>query len=57
MKVRFLKDHMECKKGATAYEENENKARYWIRMKVVEEVPETESILERVKKRKAAKKK
>lgn len=58
MKVRFLKNHLDYKQGTTAYESDENKARYWIRMRVVEEVPETESILERVKnKAKAAKKK
>lgn len=56
MKVRFLKDHLEYKTGASAYVEDDNIARYWIRMKVVEEVPETESVLKRVKEKEAKKK-
>lgn len=56
MKVRFKKDFLEYKEGASSYEVDENKVRYWIRMGVVEEVPETESILKRVKEKSTKKK-
>lgn len=49
MKVRFLKDHIYYNKGTTSYIDDDNIAKYWIRMGVVEEISETESILKRVK--------